>query len=76
MCDLEGFDLEFGPHGILDIKIVPHFCRCIDCGGGMSFEEAKKELLSCVRDRLEYLKEEIRQVVRAGTYEELPVNFT
>ena len=40
MCDMTGYDLMFESNG--DINIVPHFCRYIECGGGMSKERAKQ----------------------------------
>lgn len=37
MCSLKGYDICY----YFDkITIEPHFCRCTDCGGGMTLDEA------------------------------------
>lgn len=37
MCDMTGYDVVFGAD---KVTIQPHFCRTIDCGGGMSLESS------------------------------------
>lgn len=37
MCDMKGYSVIFGSD---KVWIEPHFCRCPDCGGGMTLDEA------------------------------------
>jgi hypothetical protein len=81
MCDginINTYDIQYGPNGLFDIKIVPRY-SCYsrsDCHkGDYLFKEAKKELLREICCRLDILMEDVRNIRRAKDYESLPMDY-
>lgn len=47
MCIMKGYDVCYAKGGV---TLEPHFCRVVDCDGGMEFEDALKEVVEFYKD--------------------------
>jgi hypothetical protein len=76
MCDgINTYDIQYGPNGLFDIKIVPRYSRSDCYKGDYLFKEAKKELLREICCRLDILMEDVRNIRRAKDYKSLPMDY-
>lgn len=70
MCDMTGYDLLFEEDG--GIKVVPHFCRTLNCGGSMSLETAREHITRYYFQQLQELKSSLSDLEKwvDGTHPE------